>query len=384
MRKNMNIPGVLSLAILMLAGVSACSAGVGRKQKDLALDIQVQDLCQESMRGQFSLQAVEEDLYILYPERDTLALKLLMLSPDSRRFLQIETAYYLDSISHTPDVDAFFGEHLYQADEANHNIYFYDLQSEAKKVLKHIQRAPEDDSWRIELIPADGRLIAVLNNQGASELFVNPDNALLYFPAQSGSAATGIVLKDPFRAGEAARILDGTAETGFTVYDTISRQLYRIRLRGGSYSAEPLPTRGPIHYAAVNADNRLDILTYNPENSELLLFEEDLLGEYKSTAVTLCRGTTSVFFFSMNGRRMFLYNETTLDRQRHTLYCLSLLYPDSAGKYRKKVLYEDKHPIQRFQAACREELLYVAFVQEPFRLLSACFSGQELVENQDL
>jgi hypothetical protein len=384
MRKNMNIPGILCLAVLLLVGASACSAGGDGKQKDLSLEIRVQDLCQENMQGQFSMQAVEDDLYILYPERDTLALKLLMLSPDSRRCLQIKDASYLDRISHTTDVDALFGEHLYQADEVSHNIYFYDLQSETKKVLKHIQRAPEDDSWRIELIPADGRLIAVLNNRGAEELFVNPDNALVYFSAQSGPAATGIVLKEPFRPGEAAHILDGTAESGFTVYDTISRQLYRILLRGGSYSVLPLPAQGPIHYAAVNADNRLDILTYNPENSELLIFEEDLRGEYEGTAVTLCRGTTSVFFFSMNGRRMFLYNETTLDRRRHTLYCLSLLYPDNTGKYRKTVLYEDKYPIRRFQAVSREELLYIAFVQEPLRLLSVCFSGRESVENQDL
>ena len=81
MRKYMNIPGMLALVVFLLAGASACSGG-GLEQKDLSLEIRTQDLCHESMRGQFSIRAIENDLYILYPERDTLALKLLMLSPD--------------------------------------------------------------------------------------------------------------------------------------------------------------------------------------------------------------------------------------------------------------------------------------------------------------
>jgi hypothetical protein len=373
----------LSLAAGLLLGQSACSAGGGnrRTRDDLTLEITLQELCQESIRSQFSMQTVGDDLHILFPERDTLSLKLLVLDAVDGYRLQDDSAFYLGRISYTPDVDAYFGEHFYHAVKDRQELYFYDRRSETKTVLKHISRTTPADSWWIEILSEAGRLTAALERKGEMDLFVNAGDALLVLPSARGEPAVSVL--EPFRAGEAARVLSGSAAAGFTVYDELSRQLYRIRLQDDAYSAVPLLAGGSVHHAALRDGEKLDILTYDPDNSELLLFEEDLPGEFNETAVTLCRGTTSVFLFSVNGRRMFAYNEMTLDRKGNTVFRLSLLYP-AAGKYVSKVLFEDSQPVQRFQAAFLNGCLNVAFVQESLRLLSVFISGPGSVEDQDL
>jgi hypothetical protein len=383
MRIKSGILGLFMLIVLLIFSLFACSAGGKNRstQNELSVEIDLQELSQESIRGQFSMQAVGEELHILFPERDTLTLKLLVLSPDRGYRFENNTASYLDRISYTPDVDVYFGEHLYLAWKDNQDIYLYDRQSETKEVLKHISRTPADEAWWIDLISADGRLTAALYRAEGIDLFFNTEDELMHLQPSSGVSPESIL--KPFKAGGAARILSGTAEAGFTVYDEISRQLYRITFHDTSYRAQALLSGGPVHHAALRDNSELDILTYDPEKSELLLFSEDGPGQFNETAVTLCRGTTSVFFFPVNGRRMFVFNEVTLDRKRNTSHCLSLLYPEGS-KYKKIVLFEDAQPIQRFQAVFMKGCLYVCFVQESLRLLSARFSGLDSVEDQDL
>jgi hypothetical protein len=386
MHKTISTLGFLCLAAVLLASQFACSAGGKNSGQKLSLEISLQDLCRESGGRQFSMRTVEDDIYILLPDRDTLALKLLVLSSENRYRLTDDAVYYLERISYTPEVDACFGEHLYLAGKDKQDIFFYDLQSETEKVLKHISRAPNDPAWWIDIIDVDGRLTAALDRDAGMDLFVNAGDALIHLPAAAGTPSTTVMA--PFRAGESAHVISGAAEAGFTVYDQISGQLYRIRRQGRifdkDYSVQALISGGQVHYAALREGELLDILVFNPDSSELLLYEEDSAGGFSETAVTLCRGATSVYFFTVNGERVFVYNEVTLDRKRNTIYRLSLLYPDGIKKYEKKVLYEDGKPIQRFQAAFLEKCLYVSFVQESLKMLSACFTGLGSIEDEDL
>lgn len=367
--------GIILFSLLSLA----CT---GERYNNNQLHTQIIDLSETPVDRQFSLNGSGSELYVLYPDMESLSLKLSILSVEQNGIAPKET-FYLDRISYTPEIDFSFGQHLYLILNGQQHIFYYDSEGEGKKVLKWINKDLSEDTWRIDIVSSSGKLIAAINtNHGSIALFSNLGKSLILdFPGSD--IHREIILNNVSPRGDVS-ILPDDRTPGFTLFDATSHRLYLIRWQNKSFIAEPIFNFGEVHYAEYTNEGDLKVLAYDSTSKTLSFLEKNTAQNMlTSIPVTLSQGTNSVFFFYWENNIYFLFNEVIIDRKMEKSYRLSLIFPEDDG-FKKKYIFESSAPINKFKALFFNQTLYIAFIQENLKLMSLDISELTSVNNHDL
>ena len=393
---------IITLPLILLLVFSILIISCADEVDKHPIKTKIIDLSNGMTGANFSLQKVGSNLHILYPDLESLSLKMLTFSGEIEKPFEPEETYYLDRIGYSPEVDYTFGEHLYLVEDNRQHIFYFDLEGEEKKVLKWINKTFSEKTWWIDIVPASGKLVAALSvDPDRIDLFLNLEEALVVEPAfryspvretekdADPSVRSVLPAKIPrtirplLPAGDVS-IISGNKLKGFTVYDTLSHRLYLIKQDAGRYLSEALFDFGEIHYSALTSGENLDILVYDSASSELIFLEKELSGEQpRQTPVTLSRGTRSVYFFLLSEQRYFVFDEIALDKNRKKTYRISLLYMADEG-YVKTFLLESSNPIRKFKAVYQKQKLYLVFLQETLKFMVADLGGIISIQNHDL
>jgi hypothetical protein len=317
----------------------------------------------------FSMVQQDSQIHLLFSEYETLSLKLntLHIEPQGSP-PEIRDTLFLDRINHTQEIDDLFGNHSYGLYGGEQHIFYLDLEKEDKRILKWISRPRSDVPWNIDAIAATGRLVAGLREpKGRITLYLQQEEALLAASSPGFSPFREIL--EPFAMeGDVCR-LDGDGNPGFTAYNARSGRLLLLELDGGRTTVTPLLRGGRTHYSARISSGMLGVLVYDPQKSELRFYSQnDPKSPFHAVAVTPCRGTRSVFFFSTKQGLCYLYNEWQDAENGRRSHQISLLYPQQSG-YRKVAVYRSRTPIQAFRAAIIDRTLAIAFSQDALRFL---------------
>ncbi len=361
---------------------SLLSAACTSERNNNQLHIQILDLSEGPAGTHFSLNRNGSELYVLYPDRESLSLKLIGLSV-KQHGVALKDTFSLDRISYTPEINSSFGEHIHLILNEQQHIFYYDSEGEGKRVLKWINKSFSEDTWWIDIVPSSGKLVAGLNTeQDLIALFLSLEYRLiLNFPGSD--VHRKIILNNISPRGDVS-ILSDAGTPGFTLFDAISHRLYLIRQQGNSFLADPIFDSGEVHYAEYTSEDDLKVLVYDSTSASLTLLEKSMAqNSLSSIPVTLCQGTNSVFFFYKGNTIYFLFNEVTIDRKQEKSYRLSLIVPKDDG-FHKTSLFSSPTPIHKFKALFMDETLFIAFIQENLKLISLEISNLTSVNNYDL
>jgi hypothetical protein len=364
---------------LLLASCSRNRSGVVPAIRDIAIT-------EDQTSPNFSLQQIDKNLLLVYPDLSSLSLNLVtvLLEGQQPDRLDLGETSYLDRISDTPEVEADFGLHLFFTGFAQQQILYVDREEEDRKVLKWLTKKSPEQSWWIDALPDLGRPIAGWDTEGKDlELFFLQERSLnLYRLSEEHDPQ---LIDGPIRfdgplvpVGKVSTIHDGGFRA-FTVYDSQSRRLYLVSRQGDGIRWEAIYPYGETHCSRV-VDSRLLILVYEPPGSALTLLERppkdrELAqeGAFTAVPVTLCKGTTSVFLAVYRERLYYLFNERSSEGTGAEGFSLSILYPYRTSKgwrYEKVRLVEGEAPIRAFRVHQIDDRLYIAYLRDSLRLLT--------------
>ena len=325
-------------------------------------------LARGPLGADFSLVENDNKLHLLFADYKTLSLRLLILSDKNPRSkLEIEEDHFLDRVCFSPEIDSPFGNHIYLVKKNQQHLFYLDQEDEERRILKWIRKPISEEKWYIDAYPFSGRIISAILNENV-DLFFYEHGALYYLPCSPAEQPPRTILSTSSLGSEASLIQQGSF-TGFTIFDGELKKLQLITPSGNGYKAVPLIDSGEIHYSAIDNHQRLRILTFSKKSNELTLYQQDPDSDsFESTPVTLSRGTTSVFFFNINGIDIFLFNESGENRNQKHIYQLVMLFPQKS-KYTKEVLLQSTIPISGFKALLSGDKLYIALLQESLAIL---------------
>lgn len=335
----------------------------------------------------FYLQQVEQELHVVYPDFDSLSLKLLIFADfegdERKKSVELLKTFFLDRISYTPEIDSLFGDHLYLIGNNQQHIFYIDWEREEKKILKWISKPFSSDTWWIDIIPYSGKLVtALITESDRIELFLSYEDAL-YVKHVGSSVPPECIMASFSQRGDVSNLLNSKRK-GFTVFDAFSNYLYLIQQHSSGYVSEPIFTSGEIHYSTITDEGNLNILIYDIASTELTFLER--FADYpqlKQSPVTLCRGTNSVFFFFLRDNKFFLYNEVTLNQNKERSYQISLIYPEG-DQYKNISLYRSSSPIYKFKALLRDKRLCITFLQDSLKLMVVDLLDQGSIQDHNL
>ena len=316
-------------------------------------------LSEDRIAAPLTLAVVGDELHVLFANRDTLTLQLAQLDPHRNR----HTLETVDAVGIYPGELAAFGGHAYAVHAGRQHLIYVDQQQADALIPKWIQRDAGDEAWWVTTPRFEGTPLALLPQPSGDLLLVaaTPDGAAV----SPLSAVSGSGRHQPERMAEHPRAvwplpcLHDTAFVALASPDTLARY-------GEAGVAEPLASGVGAHYAAC-ADGMARVLWHVPSSGEVLFAPLTGDGLGSTTAVTLARGTTAVYFLPHRDGFSFVIDELVdadmegngepEGRQR-----IVLIHPDDAqgqpSGYRKSVLVGDAEPYG-FSAAHLDELLII-------------------------
>ena len=325
----------------------------------------------------FTLRAGPQELHLLFPEAETLSLKMDILgSGRDNQPMEVLDTQFLDRIQRTQELEPLFGNHFYALLGREQQVFYLDQEREDRWILKWLHRSDRTEAWTIDVLPPHGRILAAWSDpQGRMRLFLQSGEALLAGSSPRFSSFERVL--EPFEAEGEASVLDGTGEAGFTVFNRLSGRLLLIRQEEGKALVRPLLRVGRIHHSWLALQGTLAVLTYDPQRAELVAWRETVPGQgLQSLPVAPCRGTHSVFGFTTAAGDWYLFNEVLGGEAGERVHQVSLLSPGASG-YRKLALLRSREPILRMQALREGGRLIVAFSQEVLRVLEVDLSRLE-------
>jgi hypothetical protein len=359
---------------------AACLTGCFKTETSPVSAIEVREISQESAGDNLQTLRVGEDIYVTYPDLAGLSLNLVhfdLSDPKTGGSTDVPSASsgdttFLDRISETPEIDERFGTAVMIAWNGLLNVFYSDREMEGTPVLKWVSGPSEDEKWWIDILPFSGEPLAVLpGRQGDVELYLLRGAALV---RQSVQTPDFQVLLDPCDpSGDICAIATDRRQE-ITIYDRSTRRLYALTRNDGTTDAKPVYTAGAVHHSILY-DSRLRVLLYSPEESALLLLEEQIgTRSFSVTPVTLCEGTTAVYLGYHDGLPFFLYSERVVDREDGRNNLLSVLSASAAAdgevRYRKSELFTAGGPIRRLSVVADGSRLLVFFVQDTLKMLT--------------
>lgn len=316
----------------------------------------------------FSLLESHNKLHLLFSDYKTLSLRLFILNDNNpEETLEIEESLFLDRVSFSPEIDSLFGNHVYLIKDNQQHLFYLDQESEDRRILKWITRAIPEKKWYINAYPFSGKIISAVIDEKI-DVFFHEGGVLYHLPCTPAENSVRNILSTASLGSEASLIQQGSFK-GFTIFDGDINKLQLITPCGNGYKAEPLIDSGEIHYSTIDNHQRLQILTFSRESDELTLHRQAPDSDsFESIPVTLCRGTRSVFLFNINGRDIFLFNESGKNRNQEHFYRLVMLFSQES-KYTKEILLQDTIPISGFKALLIGNKLYIALLHESLDML---------------
>ena len=322
----------------------------------------------------FSLRAGPQEIHLLFPEIETLSLKMDILQPGrEKRALEVRETNFLDRIHRTQELEPLFGDHFYALSGREQQVFYLDQEKEDHWILKWLHRADRAEAWAIDVLPLQGRILAAWRDpRGRMRLFLQVGEALL--AGSSPRFSTFEKILEPFAAEGEASTLDDTGGAGFTVFNRLSGRLLLIRQEEERTVVRSLLRVGRIHHAWRSPQGTLTVLAYDPQRAELIAWRETGPdGTFQPLPVAPCRGTHSVFGFTTAAGEWYLFNEVLGGEAGGRVHQISLLHPGAAG-YEKTALLRSREPILKVQALQEEGRLIVAFSQEALKVIEVDLS----------
>jgi hypothetical protein len=261
----------------------------------------------------------------------------------------------VDRVQAGPALSGSLGLHAAGAFGGSFHVLYLDRRREDHKVLKSLTR-PSSARWEIDPVEPPGEPVAVLPDASGSAAAFWAAGSLLWKPLAAGTDPAP--LRTPFLpAGPGS-----AAGSAFTVYDTAARELLLVRPRGTSWSVSPVPGGGPVQCAAVSPSGGPAVAVYDPDSRRIRLLELKPDGGWKSSTVTIARGTRFIYACGRGGSYVFLYDGVEAARGGSPHSCLWLL-ARSNGQYRRSVVWEGTAPLAGAAACVDGDAAYVLLAQ---------------------
>lgn len=313
------------------------------------------DLSDDRVATPLTLAVVDDSLHVLFANRDTLTLQLARLDP-LRNHHTLET---IDAVGTYPvDLDAF-GVHAYSVHDGRQHVIYVDQQQADALIPKWIQRKEGEELWWVTTPLFDGTPLALLPQPSGDPLIVTatPEGVAVW--ALSSVSESGRHRPEQMAAHpKSVWPIACSPDADFLALDK-EGILSRYRIDGDIKQL----AKGVGAYYAACIDGTAHVLWHIPSTGEVLFaaLSDDHLGV--TTAVTLTRGTSAVYFLWHQDGFSFVVDELAADNNDRSGTSsgprrIVLIHPEEPHGYRKSVLVDNAGP-PTFHAAHVDNLLII-------------------------
>ncbi len=323
-------------------------------------------LSEDRIAPPLTLTVVNDDLHVVFANLDSLTLDIAKVSlRDNSHTLET-----IDAVGIYPGDLSLFGMHAYSAHAGQQHVIYVDQQQTDALIPKWIKREQDEDSWWVTTPEFEGTPIALLTDSSGEPLLVAETHAGLSFSTLSSVSESGRHQLEQMVA-QPRKIwpLSCSGDTTFIAVDAKGAMtLYRA-----NESSKTLVSKVGANYA-VCYQGTAYVLWHTPSTGEVLfapLLSDDRIGP--TTAVTLARGTSSVYLLPNGKDFSFVLDELIPDDNSTNLYDLRrimLIHPEQAHEktdgYNKSILSKNV-TIPSFTAAHLDELLIIVEHQDGLR-----------------
>lgn len=323
-------------------------------------------LSEDRIAPPLTITLVKDDLHVVFANLDSLTLDIAKVSlRDNSHTLET-----IDAVGIYPGDLSFFGMHAYSVHAGQQHLIYVDQQQTDALIPKWIKREQDEDSWWVTTPEFEGTPIALLTDLSGELLLVAETHAGLSFwtlpsVSESGRHQLEQMVAQPRKIWP-LRCLEETSFIAIDANGTLA--LYRA-----NESPKTLVSKVGANYA-VCYQGTAYVLWHSPSTGEVLfapLLSDDRIGS--TTAVTLARGTSSVYLLPNGKYFSFVLDELIPDDNSTSLYDLRriiLIHPEQEHEkingYNKSILSENV-TMPAFTAAHLDDLLIIVEHQDGLR-----------------